>query len=359
MFLMFSVPVCLAQFVPANFVFGDSLAEVGNNHYILTLSRSDFVPNGIDFGRPTGRFTNGRTIIDIIGQEFGFTDFTPPYYAPTTTGNVVLRGVNYASGGGGILNFTGYVFGGRINLNGQLDNFANTRQDIISNIGAPATLQLFSKSIFSVTIGSNDFINNYLSSDHERKLVSPEAFVDAMIYRYRIQLTRLYTLGARKIVLANVGPIGCIPYSRDMNPFAGDDCIAFPNQLASLFNTRLKPLVRELNAKLKGSLFVYADVNRIVLDIIQNFRFYGFENPTSACCRAASITIGGRFGGKVPCLPTNKVCPDRSKYVFWDAFHPSEAANMIIARRLLDGGSTDIFPVNVRQLARASLQIKA
>jgi hypothetical protein len=40
----------------------------------------------------------------------GFEDFTPPFLAPTTVGSVVLRGVNYASGGGGILNYTGKIF---------------------------------------------------------------------------------------------------------------------------------------------------------------------------------------------------------------------------------------------------------
>lgn len=54
----------------ANFVFGDSLVDVGNNNYIATLSKANYVPNGIDFGMPTGRFTNGRTIIDIIGKFY-------------------------------------------------------------------------------------------------------------------------------------------------------------------------------------------------------------------------------------------------------------------------------------------------
>lgn len=58
--------------LPANFVFGDSLVDVGNNNYIISLSKADFLPNGIDFGRPTGRFTNGRTIVDIIGKIFYF-----------------------------------------------------------------------------------------------------------------------------------------------------------------------------------------------------------------------------------------------------------------------------------------------
>lgn len=54
--------------LPANFVFGDSLVDVGNNNYILSLSKANFLPFGVDFGRPTGRFTNGRTIVDIIGK---------------------------------------------------------------------------------------------------------------------------------------------------------------------------------------------------------------------------------------------------------------------------------------------------
>ena len=43
-------------------------------------------------------------------QEMGLGGFIPPYMAPETTGDAVMRGVNYASGGGGILNQTGSIF---------------------------------------------------------------------------------------------------------------------------------------------------------------------------------------------------------------------------------------------------------
>ncbi|KAL4289669.1 hypothetical protein GQ457_14G017060 [Hibiscus cannabinus] len=333
----------------ANFVFGDSLVDAGNNNYIASLSKADFEPNGIDFGGPTGRFTNGRTIADIISQELGFPGFTPPYLAPTTRGTVVLHGVNYASGGGGILNQTGNIFGGRINFDAQLDNFENTRQDIISTMGASAMLELLQNSIFSVTMGSNDFINNYFTpivSAEEQILVPPEMFVASMIARFRPQLTRLFNLGARKIIVVNVGPIGCIPYERDLNPTSGDNCATRPNQLAQLFNTELRSLINELTTSLKGSIFLYADVYRIVDNIIQNYTSYGFDSGSFACCYMA-----GRFGGLVPCGPSSKVCPERSKYVFWDPYHPSDAANVIIAKRLLEGDSDDIFPMNIRQLA--------
>ena len=55
----------------ASFVFGDSLVDAGNNNWLPTLSKADIQPNGIDFaasgGQPTGRYTNGRTIADIVG----------------------------------------------------------------------------------------------------------------------------------------------------------------------------------------------------------------------------------------------------------------------------------------------------
>lgn len=66
--LVYLLSPCLAGNVPANFVFGDSLVDAGNNNYIVSLSKANYIPNGIDFGKPTGRYTNGRTIVDIIGR---------------------------------------------------------------------------------------------------------------------------------------------------------------------------------------------------------------------------------------------------------------------------------------------------
>ncbi|KAJ3683035.1 hypothetical protein LUZ60_013262 [Juncus effusus] len=343
--------MCMGYDLSANFIFGDSIVDAGNNDYIVSLSKANYPPNGIDFPNsvPTGRYTNARTIVDILGQELGLAEFTPPYLAPTTTGSVIYKGVNYASGGGGILNKTGEIFGGRINFDAQLDNFANNRHDIISSLGMRKAVNLLRTAFFSVTMGSNDFINNYLVpilSVPERTLVSPDEFIEEVISKYRIQLTRLYSLDARKIVVVNVGPIGCIPYIRDtMQLGGGNGCVDLPNQLAQGFNRRLKDLITELRSNLPGSMFVYADAYRIVSDIIDNYKKYGFEVPDGACC-----FVSGKHGGLVPCVPGSKVCPDRSKYVFWDPYHPSDASNTIIAQRLLDGDLNDISPMNIRQL---------
>lgn len=53
---------------PALYVFGDSLFDSGNNNFLPTIAKADFLPYGVNFARGvTGRFTNGRTIVDFIG----------------------------------------------------------------------------------------------------------------------------------------------------------------------------------------------------------------------------------------------------------------------------------------------------
>ena len=54
------------------FIFGDSLSDVGNNRNLpRSLAQANLPFYGIDFGNglPNGRFANGRTVSDIIGNS--------------------------------------------------------------------------------------------------------------------------------------------------------------------------------------------------------------------------------------------------------------------------------------------------
>lgn len=58
-----------APVVPCYFVFGDSINDSGNNNLITTIAKANYPPNGIDFPLgPTGRFSNGMNIADLIGS---------------------------------------------------------------------------------------------------------------------------------------------------------------------------------------------------------------------------------------------------------------------------------------------------
>lgn len=57
------------QRMPCYFVFGDSVFDNGNNNNLNTTAKVNYSPYGVDFARgPTGRFSNGRNIPDIIGR---------------------------------------------------------------------------------------------------------------------------------------------------------------------------------------------------------------------------------------------------------------------------------------------------
>jgi phospholipase/lecithinase/hemolysin len=95
------------------FIFGDSLSDVGNNNYLKkSLARAALPWYGIDFGRgmPNGRFCNGRTVADIVGDKMGLPR-PPAFLDPSLDADTIFKnGVNYASGGGGILNETSSLF---------------------------------------------------------------------------------------------------------------------------------------------------------------------------------------------------------------------------------------------------------
>jgi hypothetical protein len=56
----------------ATFVFGDSLVDNGNNNKLHSIAKANYMPYGIDFlgdhPSPTGRFPNGKTIVDFLGN---------------------------------------------------------------------------------------------------------------------------------------------------------------------------------------------------------------------------------------------------------------------------------------------------
>ncbi|XP_022721110.1 GDSL esterase/lipase At4g16230-like [Durio zibethinus] len=334
--------ICSAQNVSTVFIFGDSLVEVGNNFYINTLAKPVF-PNGIDFaeGSPSGRYTNARTVGDIIEEELGFKNYSPPYLAPNTTGDLILKGVNYASSGSGILNSTGSIFGEHICMDEQISYFAKTRQDIISRIGAPAAQSLLRKALYFLAIGANDIFAQQKSTKRDINV-----YLDTLVSKFKSQLTTLYNLDARKIAVTNCPPLGCTPF--EIDHLCADNCVSSFNDVAKLYNTRLKSLLQELTTKLSESNFVYVDNYAIVEDILQNYRSYGFENADSACCQ-----VTGRHGGLIACGYLSRVCPDRTKYVFWDPYHTTESANLIGAKHALDGGLEYVSPINIRQLANS------
>ncbi|KAK9936682.1 hypothetical protein M0R45_013510 [Rubus argutus] len=268
--------------VPCFFIFGDSLADNGNNNLLDTLAKVNYRPYGIDFsGGVTGRFSNGQTTVDVLSELMGFDNYIPPF--SFLNGSDILKGVNYASGAAGIRKETGKQLGARISMRIQLKNHKITVSRIV------------------------DIVEKYY---HTSKKFTTEKYAEVLIKQYSGQILRLYKYGARK-----------------------------PNSL-----TKGLSLVDQLNSNFTNAKFIY----------INSFEM-GSGDPA-----AAGFTVSN-----VGCCSVNEVgqckfhqtpCKNRTEYVFWDGFHPTEALNRITAIRSYSAfNPADTYPMDISQLVQLKI----
>ncbi|TXG66424.1 hypothetical protein EZV62_007699 [Acer yangbiense] len=328
----------------AFFVFGDSLVDSGNNNYLATTARADAPPYGIDYPtrRPTGRFSNGLNIPDIISEQIGRSQPPLPYLSPVLKGHKLLNGANFASAGIGILNDTGIQFLNIIRMFRQLDYFEEYQRRVSGLIGAQKTSELVNKSLVLITVGGNDFVNNYYLvpfSARSRQFSLPD-YVKYLISEYRKLLMRLYELGARQVLVTGTGPLGCVPAEMAMRRTNGG-CSEELQRAAALYNPQLVEMIKGLNSEIGENIFIAANTQQMHMDFISDPQAYGFTTSKVACCGQ------GPNNGLGLCTVLSNLCPDRDHYAFWDPFHPSEKANRIIVQQIMSGSTQYMTPMNL------------
>ncbi|GLJ40659.1 hypothetical protein SUGI_0839520 [Cryptomeria japonica] len=330
------------------FIFGDSLVDSGNNNYLVTIARADYSPYGIDAPnrRATGRFSNAMNIADLICEMLG-TEPVLPYLNPSIgTPSNLLRGANFASAGVGILNDTGIQFGPVLRMFVQLEFFREYQNRVAAIIGRSAADQMVANGLISITLGGNDYVNNYyLVPVSVRSVEYPNVadYNNFIVREYKKILARLYELGGRRIMVTATGPLGCVPSQRALRTLDGG-CDPTLQRVAGLFNAGLRNIINELNSQYGGTVYTFANSFDMNMDFVNNPQAFGFQTAQYACCGQ------GRFNGIGTCSPISAVCPNRNVYVWWDDYHPTERVNRIVVNRLFNGGSSDMYPVNLRTM---------
>ncbi|KAJ0013615.1 hypothetical protein Pint_20785 [Pistacia integerrima] len=336
-----TVPLAEAR---AFFIFGDSLVDSGNNNYLATTARADAPPYGIDypFRLPTGRFSNGLNIPDIISQQIGQPEAPLPNLCPKLKGDKLLIGANFASAGIGILNDTGIQFINIIRMFRQLDYFEEYQRRVTALIGEDEARRLVNQALVLITVGGNDFVNNYYLvpfSARSRQFALPD-YVTYLISEYRKLLQRLYNLGARRVLVTGTGPMGCVPAELAMRGTNGG-CSQELQRASALYNPQLDQMTQQLNREIGGTVFIAANTQQMHTDFISDPQAFGFASSKIACCGQ------GPYNGIGLCTGLSNLCPDRNLYAFWDPFHPSEKANRIIVQQIMSGTNKYMNPMNL------------
>ncbi|CAI0435556.1 unnamed protein product [Linum tenue] len=327
---LFSAGVSSGKSTPAVFVFGDSILDTGNNNYLPTLSKCNFPPYGRNFpgGKPTGRFTDGKVISDLIAGDLGIKDLLPPYLDPNLGAQDLSTGVAFASGGCGFDPETIKTLMA-LSIPTQLILFQEYKDKLKANVGEQRSDDIINRSLYLLSSGNNDIGSTYfLTNRHlEYDMTSYAAFLATQASE---SLVELYKLGARKIGVFSTLVPGCVPQGRTVGGGGRErECAEDFNELARLYNGKLISEIEYLNDHLPGLKIVFVDLYGPLLGIIQDPQRYGFVDVKDGCCGTGELEFA------VLCNQLSSTCINASNYIFWDSVHLTEKAYKILTSEIM------------------------
>ncbi|EPS58551.1 hypothetical protein M569_16262, partial [Genlisea aurea] len=170
-----------------------------------------------------------------------------------------------------------------------------------------------------VTLSGNDY-SFYLANGGSVSEI--KNFIPSVVNQLVVNLKRIQRLGARKIVVGGLQPLGCLPRATIANGYK--QCIEIDNAAVGYHNLLLSQAVEELNSAAKGPRFLLLDLYQAFQTAIDNRGEVKFGSPLTPCC----IGIGsGNSCGTVAENGTElyAVCEDPSASFFWDNYHPTES----------------------------------
>ncbi|XP_027341164.1 GDSL esterase/lipase At1g20120-like [Abrus precatorius] len=326
-----SPPKTMNYTFPAVIAFGDSILDTGNNDYIITYMKANFKPYGRDFigAKSTGRFSNGKIPSDFFVETLGIKGTLPPYLDPKLKVDDLLTGVCFASAGSGYDPVTARIILA-LSADDQLQMFKEYIEKLKAAVGEERTNFILAKSIFIISMGSNDISITYFMTPIRRHKYDIAEYTSMLVNTSSDFVKELYQLGARRIGVIGLTPVGCVPFQRTVRGGIGRNCVESVNQAAMLYNSKLSSAIMALNTDFTDARLVYIEAYEELNEIIQHHNQFGFEVEDSACCGIGNVELGPL------CNPLNlKVCEDASKYVFWDSYHPTERAYNILVSEII------------------------
>ncbi|KAL4275036.1 hypothetical protein AHAS_Ahas20G0067000 [Arachis hypogaea] len=343
----------------AIYSFGDSIADTGNLYYDTEdLSPSTYLvldpPYGDTFFHfPTGRFSDGRLIIDFLAEQIGVPLLKP--YLGIKKGKIKdwnsLEGVNFAVGGATALDISFFVEKGlydvlvptNYSLGVQFDWFMDLLPSICNS--SSGCKQVFGSSLFLVgEIGGNDF--NYLFF-LGRPIEEATTYVPLVINKISWAINELINLGAVTLMVPGSIPLGCNPAyltllaSPNKEEYDEAGCLKWLNKFYGQHNELLQIELDRLRVLYPHVNIIYADYFNAAL------RFYRSPQQFGFCRDFIKVCCGGggpyNFNETAVCGEAGAIaCDDPSEYIYWDGYHFTEAAYRWMAKALFHGPYT--FP---------------
>ncbi|KAI6703680.1 hypothetical protein NL676_012816 [Syzygium grande] len=307
-------------------VFGDSSVDPGNNNRLQTTMKSNFLPYGRDFfnGHPTGRFCNGRLATDFIAEALGYTKAIPAFLDPKLTRSELLHGVSFASAASGYDDFTANI-SSVLPVSKQLEYFLHYKLHLSKLVGGKKAEDIINNAVFIMSMGTNDFLQNYYLDPTRPKQYSLQAYLTFLSSCMSRDIQEMHRLGARRLVIVGVPPLGCMPLVKTL--MDTKTCYQDYNKISFSFNFLIRRKLDSLRKSI-GLKTSFVDAYAVIQDAINRPNRYGLTETSKGCCGTGTVEYGDTCKG----LTT---CSEPEKYVFWDAVHPTEKMYKIVALKAI------------------------
>ncbi|KAG9445020.1 hypothetical protein H6P81_016360 [Aristolochia fimbriata] len=340
---------------PAIFVFGDSLSDTGNAIAAFPfLADAENSPYGDTFFHaPSGRFSDGRLIVDFMALAWRFP-LIQPYFS-----NIVpnfRHGINFAVSGATARNVTEPV---PFFLPFQTDHFVRFKRNVIASLKSnkksashvPA-IRSFEDGLYMIFVGVNDIIISLFANKQPPSTVVKN-IIPQVLEAIAKAVQDLHKEGAKNFMVFNIPAIGCTPLLLTLaspGPYNSTDamgCLKDYNELVRFFNHELEKVLSYLNLQLKESKIMVADIYGFMLEAIAHpSKYGGFDEAVKlkACCGYG----GGpyNYSPLVSCGkdPEAKSCSDPSKYTSWDGLHLTDAFSGKFVGEIMKESSSYLRP---------------
>ena len=151
----------------------------------------------------------------------------------------------------------------------EVEYYKDYQKKLRAHLGDEKANEIIREALHLVSIGTNDFLENYYTFPQRRyQFTTVQQYEDFLIGIAENFFKEIYGLGARKISLTALPPMGCLPLERAMNIVEFHGCVEGYNNVALEFNGKLGWLVTKLNNDLPGLQLVDANAYDIVLQIV-------------------------------------------------------------------------------------------
>ncbi|KAK4481406.1 hypothetical protein RD792_012296 [Penstemon davidsonii] len=207
-------------------------------------------------------------------EELGIKPLLPPYLDPTLKAEDLITGVNFASGGAEYDPITSHI-SSALSLSKQLELFKDYITKLKQIAGEERTSTILMKSLIIVVFGSNDITNTYYGGTLRRSHYDISSYADLLISYSSGFVQALYRLGARRIDVFGLAPLGCLPSQKTLKGGAERECVELYNQAAQLFNDKLSAELISVNNRFPDARMIYMDMYDHPLDLLNNPNKYG------------------------------------------------------------------------------------